>query len=548
MVEANKQVLVICLDAYDAAISDRLIAEGKLTGLAKIKAQSACFDLEHGEGGRDRYTGLTWEHFVSGLKPESAQKWSVISFDKDSYSVRQSHATAQPFVAKLDKKVVVFDAPYFDIEQTPNAKGVVGWGGHDTGMNLSSSPPELLQEIDTKFGARPNIDELNTMVYPDAKATAQLATKLCESVRRRTDICQWLLAEKYPEWDIGIVAFAEPHDAIELLVHGVNPDHHAAALPSAEPAKQGIEAVYEAVSDGIARLRQAFPDASLVTFTMHGMGDNDTDLPTMILLPELMYRLNFNKPFFRAKAQWYDAPPPSLAPGQSWQQAIVQNMQHSLADRALGFMKKMPGKLLPKDEPTNGTKAPPSYSPINILQKDREFGVGWMPSLRYRPFWSKMKAFAMPGYFDGRIRINLVGREQQGIVTLEEYPALVDELIGEIYKIRDLKTGEKVVKHVSCPGEGDPLTLAATQGDIKIIWEGSPIAFKHPSVGTVGPAPMRRMGGHSGGLGALYISGSTVSSGNYGVRSSYDVAPTVIALAGDAPLPEIDGQSVLDAR
>ena len=35
----------------------------------------------------------------------------------------------------------------------------------------------------------------------------------------------------------------------------------------------------------------------------------------------------------------------------------------------------------------------------------------WVPASRYRSHWATMRAFALPSMYDGRIRLNLRGRE-----------------------------------------------------------------------------------------------------------------------------------------
>jgi hypothetical protein len=56
------------------------------------------------------------------------------------------------------------------------------------------------------------------------------------------------------------------------------------------------------------------------------------------------------------------------------------------------------------------------------------------------------------------------------------------------------------------------------------------------------------MGGHSGGYGALYVKGTGIAAGNYGIRSSFDVAPTVVALSGMRCHATLDGEAVLGLR
>lgn len=64
----NKRVLVIGLDGFEISIAKVMIAEGKLPYMAKMFANSAFYDLDHGEA---RNTGLAWEHFSTGQEPDS---------------------------------------------------------------------------------------------------------------------------------------------------------------------------------------------------------------------------------------------------------------------------------------------------------------------------------------------------------------------------------------------------------------------------------------------------------------------------------------------
>ena len=72
-------------------------------------------------------------------------------------------------------------------------------------------------------------------------------------------------------------------------------------------------------------------------------------------------------------------------------------------------------------------------------------------------------------------------------------------------------------------------------------------AFLHPELGLVGPAPFRRTGGHTGPFGFAYLCGDGVDVGDGGIRSAFDVTPTVAAML-DVCLPAgLDGTSLLAA-
>ena len=47
--------------------------------------------------------------------------------------------------------------------------------------------------------------------------------------------------------------------------------------------------------------------------------------------------------------------------------------------------------------------------------------LDWMPAAGYQRYWHWMPAFALPSFYDGRVRINLRGREASGIVIPADY-------------------------------------------------------------------------------------------------------------------------------
>jgi predicted AlkP superfamily phosphohydrolase/phosphomutase len=156
-----------------------------------------------------------------------------------------------------------------------------------------------------------------------------------------------------------------------------------------------------------------------------------------------------------------------------------------------------------------------------------------------------MRAFALPTFSDGRIRINLRGREAAGIVDPAQYSDVCDEVEELLHQCRDPRTGEPVVDHVIRPGAADPLALDAAEADMVVEWKGPSCAFEHPSLGTIGPLPFRRTGGHTGPHGFAYVAGDDIEPGDGEVRSSFDVIPTIAALLDQMPAAEIEGTSLL---
>ena len=113
------------------------MAAGEMPALADLCRRAARFRLDHGPAQR---TGLAWEHVASGLSPEAGRRWAAVEFDPIAYDAWQEGARFAPWWAGLDRRVVVFDAPYVDLSRAPNTRGVVAWGAHDPGSPKAARP------------------------------------------------------------------------------------------------------------------------------------------------------------------------------------------------------------------------------------------------------------------------------------------------------------------------------------------------------------------------------------------------------------------------
>jgi predicted AlkP superfamily phosphohydrolase/phosphomutase len=144
--------------------------------------------------------------------------------------------------------------------------------------------------------------------------------------------------------------------------------------------------------------------------------------------------------------------------------------------------------------------------------------------------------------------VNLRGREPAGIIDAAAYTATCDELEGVLRACRDPRTGEAIVEHIERPGSTDPFSLGDSDADLIAVWRGSASAFVHPELGLVGPTPFRRTGGHTGRYGFAYLTGQGIEPGDGGIRSAFDVTPTIATLLHATHVPDLDGTSMLAAR
>ena len=181
----ENKLLVIGLDGYDATIADQLISKGRLPNLARLKSSSTRFFLDHG---KQKYSGLSWEHFSTGMAPELSHRWSAVAFEPRTYRVVQRATTRDPFFAHISSKAVFFDAPYFDMGKAPQVRGLVNWGAHDPGVAAMSRPRDLFHEISAKFGPYAAADYIYAFTWPSASRTQTARAACCSLGSENRDL------------------------------------------------------------------------------------------------------------------------------------------------------------------------------------------------------------------------------------------------------------------------------------------------------------------------------------------------------------------------
>jgi predicted AlkP superfamily phosphohydrolase/phosphomutase len=160
-----------------------------------------------------------------------------------------------------------------------------------------------------------------------------------------------------------------------------------------------------------------------------------------------------------------------------------------------------------------------------------------------------MKAFALPSFSEGYIRINLQGREAQGLVAPSEYDAFCDELSQKLYRLTDARTGTPMVKEIirtrQNPLDCDPKLPDA---DLVVIWqeEYATDIVDSPDFGRIGPVPHVRTGSHRS-EGFIIAQGQGIEPGSsLPTGHALDVTPTILNLM-EAPIPGyFEGKPLLE--
>ena len=537
----GQRVMAIGLDGVELRFLEHLLAAGEMPALAALRKRSARFLLDHGAAQR---TGLAWEHVASGLSPEAGARWAAVEFDPATYRVWQEGARFQPWWANVDRRVVVFDAPYVDLQRAPRTRGLVAWGAHDPGTAAAARPPTLLREFGRRFGGYPDSWTYATP-WPSPDRTEQMANLLSAAVDTRARAARWLASERLSDWDLFFAVAGEAHGTIEGLWHGIDGQHPLHGHPSGRPAADGLLKIHRALDRMVAELLECAGDATPVVFAMGGMGPNHSDAQSMVLLPELLFRETFGRSRLRVPDAWTASPAnvPVLDADDDWGSA---NLRWLAGDsptsdaawrRFLDARPALKALLQPLRQATRSWRAARRATAAHDLR--------WQPAARYDAYWPRMKAFALPSFYDGRIRINLKGRERDGIVDVSAYAAVCRRVESLMHECRNPLTGEPAVASIERAATRDPLKLGNSESDLLVIWRGVATALEHPKLGLIGPVALRRTGGHTGPHGFAYVADARLAIGDHGVRSSFDVAPTLVELLGCPPIAGMSGRSLL---
>ena len=525
----KRPIVAIGMDAAAAPLVEKWVAQGHLPALARLRAESARARLEGGEVCRAE---VPWTCFLTGCEPEQTGHWNLLRFSPRDYAVDDvgayDFARFPPFYALGDDyRVAAFDLPHARPVDGVNGAQIIAWGAHSPLAPSESRPGGLLAEIERRFGRHPALlrDEA-TLWRP--RELDRLEKRLTVGIGRRAEICAHLMNRE--KWDLFLTVFGETHSAGHYLWHR-SPQGHPLYR---EGGRDSLLLVYQAIDRAIGRLRAcSAPDAYFAVFAAHGMESNSMDLPGMAFLSEALYRMNFpgrrgiGGQVDRAGALTVAASPRAWVPTVWSTEADLGRVRRALRVHLPSRLAYRLDRLWPQA---------PEASPSSPIEAGK---LGYQPAMWYRKLWPRMKAFALPTFSEGYVRINVKGREARGIVEPGDYERACDEVATEIRGLIDARSGRPIADEVRRTRRS-PMDSSASLPDADLIarWRPFPTDIvDSPTLGRIGPLPYYRSGGHTE-EGFLWISGPDIEAGaRLPDGRPTSLAPTFLALLG-AGIPD----------
>lgn len=545
----SKPVIAIGLDAAEPALLEAWMNSGELETLSRLRHTGSYQTLEN----FGYYRAETpWTTFLTGCSPQTTGYWGPVKYLSDRYDVEKVGAydfeEYPPFYAlDGDFKSAIFDMPQTALLPDFNGAQILAWGAHSPQVKRCSQPSSLLDELIAKHGVHPAFGHDHSNVY-DPKGIVRLQQWLETGIARRANICKDLLSRE--DWNLFLTVFGEAHAAGHYMWH-LNDASHPLYDNQSAGSNNALLSVFKAIDAAIAEIISGAPkDAVILIFSAHGMQNNNLDVTSTFFLAELLYRWNFpgktgfsaghtgglsNISKSRALRRWYRevwSQKSDSNPISRWLRSVAPTKVHRIFDH----VRRRVGR----------TNISDFVSPYALQNRGEAFD--WQPATWYKPAWHKMKAFALPSFSEGYVRINLEGREPQGVVSPSDYDSVCEEIISHLKELKIGRTNEPAVadiirtrKSATEPDTGLP------DADLIIMWNEETLAdlVESPSFGRIGPVPYQRTGSHTPNGFLLIHNADEYSLSEVKNGSALDLAPTILDLMG-APIPgHFEGQSLL---
>lgn len=495
-------VVVIALDAGDPEFIQHWAQEGYLPTLSSLM-QRGCWGTI---ADREQLSEWgTWTSLLSGVSRSRHGFYYFRQLVPGTYDLRlfTAHDTGVlPFWSHLrgsGKKVAIIDPPESEIVPGLGGLQLTDWATRylpQRAVRPAAEPPVLLRDARRVFGPQITVDDYSPHKDPDEDRGVYRT--LLDRVEKKGTLCRYLLAKD--RFDLVVIGFYEAHDAAHRFW-----DYRPEAQTGGDQSTTGelttaIREVYRAIDRQIAAVLAQLPsEANVFVVSCYGM---ETLYPTTGLMDMFFPRLG------------YHATPTPQTPARGIRpMALVQ-------------------RLVPKPLRAALHQRLPAQIQERLLAAQFRTGTDW----------SQATAFAVPALFTSFVRVNLRGREPQGIVAPgDEYAELLDRLEADLEQLTDPQTGYPAVRQVTRTVAAFHSQPPAILPDLFVDWRPGTRFMRrveHPRGELTQQEPNYFRGSYHSHEGFLAAAGPLIRSrGALGDLSLLDVAPTCLALLGQA-IPE----------
>jgi predicted AlkP superfamily phosphohydrolase/phosphomutase len=508
MTERSDKILVLGLELGDGALLRGWAEQGHLPAIRRLLDRgragtlATTAEILHVSPLPSLYTGAEpGQHgiYFTFQPAPGVQGWE--RFQEGIYGA----PTVWKLLSDARRRCTVFDVPYCHPEPGFNGLYVGDWGTWAHYLAPRSVPEGLLKELEREAGRYPLGLEAHDLGFAPLDPAA-LADKLVAALEARTKATRWLMT-KAP-WDLFFTVLDETHPAAHYC--WIPPADGAAEAPADQPH---LLKVYKALDRTVGALVEAAgDDATVVLVSGDAIGVNRAGWH---LLPDVLARLGL----------YVSADAPAPPPGDEAPAAGKPKLDPV----------KMVRDLLPKDFRKQLARMLPTGLRDKLAKRVDTAAIDW----------SRTKAYCLLTDLEGCIRINLEGREPQGVVAPgAAFEQVMDEIETALRELVNPRTGRPAVTRILRADRDLRGDRRDRLPDLVVHWSReAPITeLRSERIGTVGGiCPDPRPGTHAG-PGFAIVARPAGSPGTLpGDAHIFDLAPSILACFGLEKPPHMAG-------
>ncbi len=511
------RTIVLGIDSVDLVLVERWVAQGLLPFFAKMLRNGPLVRLS---AVSRVLQGALWPSLLSGRSPGHHGNFYLTQLTTGTYDVDTVKGDRVPLDAFYDRlsahgvRCAIVDIPNDMPKSGFKGLQIVDWLTEFQQWQFAAQPAASKREIEHRLGALSRTGGYGPTV-DSIEGHRLLRQRLEKGLAMKSTLTQELLDRN--DLDHIFVVFAEAHKAGHFLwkyMDATHPDHVAA-----EPyLRDAIQAIYVLLDRQLAQLsRRLRPQDDLIVFSDHGMRPNyrgDHFVGT------ILERLG-------------------LCPCERASRLDIGPTRSRDSTRVMSRMRRAMRGLISTVVPTSVDQ-----------RLRRQFGAA------ARIDWSRTQAFSVPTDRNSYLRLNVRGREPEGIVARGGAYADLVQFIGDEFRaLVNAETGKPAVEEIFNVHELYPGPCVDDLPDIAILWHSdAPInILESPRLGRMSIRVRENRSGNHRAEGFLLAQGPSFRSQRKDLHGDIlQIPPTLLALHGvprpdDSEMPPLNDLLVGDS-
>lgn len=499
-------IAIVQFDGASRTHLERMLAAKQLPGLASLRSRGTWLELGtpavHFEGAAAYSLSTGVDLGAHGLY--YPWMWSATQQQVRFFDDMPAPEAVWERLGRAGRRSLVVDPYEMRVPTTMRGMFLTGWQFKNRVVLRTRSVPSSLQRMVERQLGRPPVGE---EIYgrPDAGSLLRLRNTLTAAPRRGAELIEALL--KRESFDLVWISLSAAHLGghrfydVEVFSQELALDRHPGLTTA-------LGDIYRAVDESLARIVSALPEgADVIVMSPTGMGPNNS---RSHLLPAML-------------------------------DAVLTDEQHALRHSAGGSSLWRIRAAVPTGVRAWIARMIPDRLALELAARLELRGVRW----------DRTQAFMVPNDDAGFLRLNIRGRERDGIVEPKDAESVLERITNGLMSFRNTDGSQTIRKIWRISELGYLGAFHDELPDLLVQWNEQPVpplmGVQSPRFGAVGSPGWGtgRTGCHTGDAWALVLPGSSKLRSPTRAPHIVDIATTICAVAGVDP-GNLSGEPLLE--